>query len=289
MKANDQPDPIFIRANYELFILALVLISLANSVLLLLSLSIPQRNVILLVDLTICLLLIADAFYRLFRVPSKRGFLFRRHGWLVFLGSLPIPFIRLARLLQMGIVYRQLRRKDYEAMGAVVVQQRAQSTLLVVILAGITVLEMGSILILGAELHAPHANIKTASDALWWATVTIATVGYGDQYPVTNQGRLIGLLVIVAGVALFSTLTSFLAQWFLAKGNPRGAEIAAPDDARPTIAELRQRLEEIHASHQQGMADLHAQLAALKSTPGQLPGEAGMPQGPARSDEGTDA
>ena len=56
---------------------------------------------------------------------------------------------------------------------------------------GILVLEFGSLEILHIEQHAPGANITTASDALWYVIVTISTVGYGDQYPVTNERSIL--------------------------------------------------------------------------------------------------
>ncbi|QLQ09015.1 MAG: two pore domain potassium channel family protein [Anaerolineae bacterium] len=93
--------------------------------------------------------------------------------------------------------------------------KNGQSTLLVVILAVIVVLEAAAILILRAETPAANPNIQTASDAIWWTVVTVATVGYGDRYPVTNAGRFVGVLVMIVGVGLFSVLTSFMAQWFL--------------------------------------------------------------------------
>ena len=66
------------------------------------------------------------------------------------------------------------------------------------------------------ESRAPNGNIKTASDAIWYTYVTITTVGYGDTFPVTNLGRLIGMGIMTAGVALFGTLTGYLANAFLA-------------------------------------------------------------------------
>jgi voltage-gated potassium channel len=51
---------------------------------------------------------------------------------------------------------------------------------------------------------------------MWYTVVTMSTVGYGDQYPVTELGRLFGSLVIVVGVGVFGTLTGFLANAFLA-------------------------------------------------------------------------
>ena len=67
----------------------------------------------------------------------------------------------------------------------------------------------------------PEANIKGVEDAIWWAFVTITTVGYGDRFPVTSEGRLIGALLMTAGVGLFGTFSGFVASWFLAPQKPR--------------------------------------------------------------------
>ena len=62
----------------------------------------------------------------------------------------------------------------------------------------------------------PTSNIKTAEDAIWWAYVTITTVGYGDKYPITTEGRLIAGILMTAGVGLFGTFTAYVASWFVA-------------------------------------------------------------------------
>ena len=84
------------------------------------------------------------------------------------------------------------------------------------LLMGIFVLQFGSLTMLRIEQNAPGANITTASDALWYTIVTISTVGYGDQYPVTNPGRIVGVGIIVVGVGIFGTFTGYLANFFLA-------------------------------------------------------------------------
>ena len=89
---------------------------------------------------------------------------------------------------------------------------------------GILVLQFGSLAMLRIEQYAPGANITTASDALWYTIVTISTVGYGDQFPVTDAGRLVGHCIIVVGVGIFGTFTGYLANFFLA---PRKEEPAA--------------------------------------------------------------
>jgi voltage-gated potassium channel len=61
----------------------------------------------------------------------------------------------------------------------------------------------------------PASNIKTPADALWWAFATITTVGYGDKYPITMGGRIVAIVLMVAGVALFATFTGYLSSFFL--------------------------------------------------------------------------
>ena len=81
----------------------------------------------------------------------------------------------------------------------------------------VLVIIFSSISILIVET-APDSNIKTAEDAVWWTFVTITTVGYGDKYPVTTEGRLIGIIVMVVGVGLFGTYTGYIASLFVSEG-----------------------------------------------------------------------
>ena len=66
-----------------------------------------------------------------------------------------------------------------------------------------------------AEHLAPGANIKQFGDAVWWAFVTLATVGYGDYYPVTLEGRMIAVLLMIAGLAFVSVIAVSVATMFL--------------------------------------------------------------------------
>ena len=73
-------------------------------------------------------------------------------------------------------------------------------------------LEFGAGLTLSVELQAPDGNIKDASDALWYVYVTVTTVGYGDRFPVTNAGRVLGVVIMTVGVGLFGTLNRLPGQ-----------------------------------------------------------------------------
>lgn len=270
---------ITIQPDREAFIFSLVVLSLLNSCLLFLVDNSEQLRVILAVQLGICVVLLGDALLRLWRARAKRRFLIDDYGWGFFVGSLPLPFISLVRLVPTRMLVRRLRRHDYEALGRVVIGKRAQTTLFTVILLAILVLEIGSIAILGAEWNAPGSNIKTAGDALWWAAVTIATVGYGDAYPTTGAGRIVGLFMMIVGVAVFTSFSSFLAQWFLRQRSTAGDASIAPEPSLPdagrqtwdathtpmTWGQLRALLDEREDAYRREVEELQAQLAALQA------------------------
>jgi len=270
MRQADEKDRIVVNATYELFVFLLVVLSIFNSAFEFLLNTGEARRVVLIVDVGISLFLMADAIVRLMRAPRKRRFLIDYHGWMILVGSLPLPGVRVLRLLQSALMTRKLRRSDYALMGRIVVEKRAQSALAVAALMAIFVLEVGGIMILRAESRSPAANIQTASDALWWGYVTVATVGYGDKYPVTNAGRWIGVLMMTIGVGLFAVFTGFLADWFRRpkKAAPlAGSAPAPPDSGIAAVEEIRRLLEAQEQAYHNSTAEIRARLAVLEAAP----------------------
>jgi voltage-gated potassium channel len=90
-----------------------------------------------------------------------------------------------------------------------------------------------SIAILHVETAA-NSNIRTPGDALWWAFTTITTVGYGDKYPVTFEGRAVAVVLMIVGVGLFATFTAYISNYFL-ESNQKKSEQAIIE----LIAEVR--------------------------------------------------
>jgi voltage-gated potassium channel len=202
---------------YELFILALSVLSIVNIFLVLLPIFPgPEETVIFAVDTALCLIFLGDFTFRITKAGRKRYFFFHQSGWLDLLGSLPIPALRVARVFRMWRAVSMLRRTGPRRLWHALISERAGSALYVAIFLVVLVLEFGRVAVLAVEGRSPNANIKTGADALWWAYVTITTVGYGDYYPVTNAGRIVGVLVMTVGVGLFGVLTGFLANAFLA-------------------------------------------------------------------------
>ena len=72
-----------------------------------------------------------------------------------------------------------------------------------------------SVAILQFESSDPNSNIKTAGDAIWWSYVTITTVGYGDKYTVTTEGRVIAAILMTVGVGIFGTFTAYISSLFV--------------------------------------------------------------------------
>ena len=238
MNQSAEEKELVVNINYEGFVLALVVMSLVNWVLIFLMRTTPAQDQVvwvMIVGLSIFLLL--DFVYRLWQHPQRWRFVGRRGGWMLLLGSLPLPFAGILRLIWAWLAMRRLRSSDFRQMTKIVVQRRAQSTLLTAVLAAIVMLEVGAVLILDAESASAQANIHTGIDALWWNIVTLSTVGYGDKYPVTTAGRVVGVIVIVVGVGLFSALTSFLAQWFI---RPRAIDEQPQESTNVEIQNLNQ-------------------------------------------------
>jgi voltage-gated potassium channel len=228
---------------FDIFVLALSVLSIVNIVLAIAPLSDVVTDVVLIVDAVLCLIFLADFLLRLRRAPQKRAYLIHEGGWLDFLGSLPFPGLRLARLFRMARVARTVHHHGGRGVWRMVTGDRAGSALLGTVFLTILVLQFGSMLVLGVEARTESSNIRTASDALWWSYVTVTTVGYGDRFPVTNFGRLVGIAMLTIGIGLFGVLTGFLANAFLA---PKRSDTEPPPaPAPPPTDDLRHEIEEL--------------------------------------------
>jgi voltage-gated potassium channel len=201
---------------------------------------------------------LGDFVYRLFTAESRAGYFWRGFGWADLLSSLPLAQLKILRLFRIWRVIRLFQAFGAHNLVREFIQHRAENALLTVVFLVMCVLEFGSLFVLGAERASPNANITSAADALWWTYVTITTVGYGDRFPVTNWGRIVGLFVMTAGVGLFGTLSGFLANKFLTPPAPKTGEAPAGDanDPRTKIAELIRLVE----AQEQSTADLKTRL-----------------------------
>ncbi len=239
---------------YEIFIAALSVLSILNLVLLYLVQDDDLDFVLLVMNLILTVIFLIDFLVRFRAAPSKGGYFWHAYGWADLLASLPFTQVKIFRLFRLVKVYRLL--KDYGAKNIArsLVKDRAGSALLSLLLIGILMLEFGSLGLLTLEANVPGANITTASDALWYIIVTMSTVGYGDEYPITNPGRVLGTIIIIIGVGIFGTLTGYLANFFL---TPAKRKVES-DRAVPDVTMRLQELRELTAKQQAAINELEA-------------------------------
>ncbi len=212
---------------YSIFILVLTIYSLVLMAVLLLPLDPATRADVNIWDNGICIIFLIDFGMNMYGSRPKREYFVHQRGWLDLLGSVPsfsfIPFtalFRLCRLSRLGRITKMLQGQAGKDLVLDVLHNRGQyATFITILLAGM-VLSASSILILQFEVGAPDGNIKTGGDALWWAIVTITTVGYGDFYPVTALGRITAVFVMFAGVGIIGALASILASLLVAPSSP---------------------------------------------------------------------
>jgi voltage-gated potassium channel len=210
------PDSKAFKGNsYELFLLAITILSILNIFLFWFTTDEEMREVILILEIILSIFFIFDFLYRLISAENKYSYFVKQFGWLDLLGSLPLIGIRILRIFRIIRILRIMRELGLRSILRDIFENRAGPALALVGFFVILVLEFGSYLIIRAESEAANPNIITPIDALWWSLVTIATVGYGDEYPVTIRGRIIGSIVIVTGVALFSILIGYLSNRFV--------------------------------------------------------------------------
>lgn len=175
----------------------------------------PQVNLLIdRIDFIICLVFIYDFFQRFYKAESKSAFL--KWNWIDLLSSIPMfDVLRIGRLARLVRIFRILRAfRSTKILLDYLFRNRARGTFGTVALISIVLTVFASIAILNFE-NTPESNIKTPSDALWWAFATITTVGYGDKFPITHEGRIVAAVLMTAGVGLFGTFTGFVASLFV--------------------------------------------------------------------------
>jgi len=165
------------------------------------------------IDNLVCIVFLADFAANLVAAKSKLGYL--KWGWIDFVSSIPfIAFLRWGRIARVIRALRVLRGvRSTKLILQLLFANRAKGTFAVVSMISFVILVFSSVAVLNFETT-PDSNIKNAPDALWWAFVTMSTVGYGDRFPVTHLGRLVGILLMTTGVGLFGTFTAYVASFF---------------------------------------------------------------------------
>lgn len=150
------------------------------------------------------------------------------------LATVTLPLLRPLRLLRLLTLLSVLNRHAAASLRGKIAMYAAGSAAM---LAGVA-----AVAVLDAERQSPEANIGGIGDALWWSLTSMTTVGYGDRFPVTTTGRLIGAGLMLGGIALLGVVTATIASWLV----QRVGEQDARQDA-VTAAQISQLLDEVQA------------------------------------------
>ena len=123
---------------------------------------------------------------------------------------------------------------------------RIGRTATAVVIAVVFITYLGALAVLNAERGAKGATIETFGDALWWALVTMSTVGYGDYTPVTANGRIIAVGIMIVGVGLLGLVGASVASAVVSRLS--GKQQQGQDEVR---SEIKQLLSEVAALRQE--------------------------------------
>jgi voltage-gated potassium channel len=195
------------------------------------------------VDYAIWGLFAIDYFIRLYLSEDRVGFVRRNPLDLV---TVVVPTIRALRVVAV-----------FGRVGIVARRSRADRLLVSTTLVALTVVLAGAAAVLPPERAASDSNIHSYADAVWWALTTVTTVGYGDRYPVTAEGRVIGAALMIVGIGVVGMVTASLAYRFIASPNPVDASAL---DRR--LQRIEERLDELT----QILRDMHADSGGAGTT-----------------------
>jgi voltage-gated potassium channel len=121
--------------------------------------------------------------------------------------SVALPVLRPLRLLRLVTV------------GSLVIQRvaigRQFAIMIKVFLFSILIAYISAVQLTIIERPIEGSNIKSFGDGLWWAITTVTTVGYGDRFPTTTEGRVIAFALMLVGISLMGVITASVAAWFV--------------------------------------------------------------------------
>lgn len=171
-------------------------------------------------------------------IAENRWKWFYRH--LIDLAIVVLPMLRPLRLMRFLTILALLNRGAGTRLRGKVVVYTVGGTVLLVLLAGLVVLD--------AE-RGSGGDIQNVGDAVWWAFVTITTVGYGDYFPVTLTGRVVAVGLMIGGIALIGVVTATLASWIVERVSDDTQRKTHATEAQ--VEELRDEIRELKAMIQE--------------------------------------
>jgi voltage-gated potassium channel len=197
-------------------------------------------------NITIWALFVADYVVRFLLHVERIRFV---RGNLFDLAVLLLPVLRPLRVLRLFTAVLVLtRRTEAWARGRLALYVGATSILLIFVAA---------LAVLDSERANPDANITSYADAVWWACVTITTVGYGDHFPTTTDGKLVAVGLMMGGIGLIGFVTGSLATWIVDRISVKDDDTqdATKSDIAQVLAEVKALREEVAVLRQAQAAE----------------------------------
>jgi voltage-gated potassium channel len=194
------------------------------------ELSAQEQATFLILDYFIWALFAVDLIVK--ATISPRRFAYLRRHWLEVL-VVVIPFFRPLRILRIFV---------FGSRAWVGMRRLVNVDFLLVYGVGLVII---AATVVASVEGGEGASIHSFADALWWAVVTITTVGYGDMVPVTLVGRAVAFVLMLGGIAFFSGMTANLASFLIKSKDSQKDEMAR---LVKEIDGLRQDMAKLHGN-----------------------------------------
>ncbi len=148
-----------------------------------------------------------DFLYGIISAKDRKQYLLKHP---LDLAAVVLPFLRPLRLLRVI------------SFGSLVIQKvaigRQFAITIKVFIASLFVAYISAVQITIIERYVDGSNIKNFGDGLWWAITTVTTVGYGDRFPTTTEGKFLAVGLMIMGISLMGVITASVASWFVKMG-----------------------------------------------------------------------
>jgi voltage-gated potassium channel len=229
--------------NWDVLILFLSIFSIVALALdVFLPNGIGVREILRIFDFAVCMIFLADFFWRLGSAESKTNYL--KWGWIDLISSIPsLEFFRVGRFFRIFLIFRLFRTfRSARELCLFLYRNRSQGALYTTFMISFVLTVVGAIAVFEFESKT-NGNISDPGDAVWWAVVTVTTVGYGDFFPVTIEGRIVAVLLMICGIGLFGTFTGYIASLF--SEDQAEAEEDRDEKILCELSEIKQQLKEL--------------------------------------------
>jgi len=167
----------------------------------------PEAEILVGIVFVLWTIMVVEYIVRLILVPDRGRYLSSRR---IEPFAVALPALQPLRIL--GMDRSSLVATELALRSLAILRHRG---LFRVLLVAAGLLFIGAWLVLLAETNAPGSNIHNYGNALWWAVVTVTTVGYGTRYPVTGVGRAVAVVLMLVGIGLIGVLTATVASFFV--------------------------------------------------------------------------